>query len=79
MDTFVPEDVVNLKVGKTLGKLSSDAAPGPAGLRNNHIKMWMGAFARDTTDEAIEHFEDLITDMANDWLPPYFMQAMQGA
>jgi len=41
--------------------------------------MWMGAFASYTADEAIEHLEDLIMDMANDKLPPWFMHAMQGA
>jgi len=78
MYTFVLVEAVTLKLGKILGKLSNDAAPGPTRLRNNHVNMWMGAFAPDTTDEAIEHLEDLITDMANDKLPPWFMHAMHG-
>jgi hypothetical protein len=41
--------------------------------------MWMGVFAPATTDTAIENLEDQITNMANDKLPPWFMQAMQGA
>ena len=77
--TFVPEEDVVLKVDKILGKLSNEAAPGLAGLRNTHIKMWMGAFAPASADTAIQHLEDFITDMANDKLPPWFMQAMQGA
>jgi hypothetical protein len=36
---FIPEEEVELKVDKILGKLSNDAAPGPAGLRNAHVKM----------------------------------------
>jgi hypothetical protein len=68
-----------LKVEKIVGKLINDAAPIPAGLRTIHMKIWMGAFAPDTVDEAIEHLEDMITDMANDRLPPWLMQAMQGA
>jgi hypothetical protein len=79
MYIFVPEEAVTLKAGKMLGKLGNDAALRPTGHRNNHMKMWMGAFAPNTTDEAIEHLEDLITDMANDRLPPWFMQAMQRA
>jgi hypothetical protein len=64
MYTFVPEAAVTLKVGKMLGKLSNDAVPGPSGLRNSHIEMWMRAFASDRVDEAIDHLEDLITNMA---------------
>ena len=39
----------------------------------------MGVFAPAIAETTIEHLEDLITDMANDRLPPWFMQAMQGA
>jgi hypothetical protein len=41
--------------------------------------MWMGAFAPVTVQVFVEHLEDLITNMANDRLPPWFMHAMQGA
>ena len=70
MYTFEPEEAINLKAEKILGKLSNNVAPRPAGVRNNLIKMWMGAFAPTTADEAIEHLEDLITDMTSDRLPP---------
>jgi hypothetical protein len=33
----------------------------------------MGVFAPTTTNMAIENLEDLITNMANDKLPPWFM------
>jgi len=46
--TFVPEELVVLKVEKILGKLKNDAALGPTGLRNSHVRMWMGAFAPAT-------------------------------
>ena len=79
MYTFVLEEEVVLKVDKILGNLSNDAAHRPAGLRNTHLKMWMGAFAPALADTAIQNLEDFITDMANDMLPPWFMQAMQAA
>jgi hypothetical protein len=79
MYTFVPEELVELKVEKILEKLKSDAAPGPTGLRNNQLRMWMGAFAPATMESAIERLDDLITNMANDRLPSWFMQAMQRA
>ena len=79
MYTYVPEEEVALKVDTLLGKLSNDAAPGPAGLRNTHLKMWMRAFAPEAAETAIGHLEDFITDMANDKMPPWFMQAMHGA
>jgi hypothetical protein len=66
MFTFVPEEEVQLKVGKILGKLKNEAAPWPCGLRNNHVRMWMGVFAPAPTDTTIENLEDLRTDMAND-------------
>jgi hypothetical protein len=79
MYTFVPDEEVHLKVGKILGKLKYEAALGPCGLRSNHDRMRMGVFAPGTTDTSIENLEDLITKMANDKLPPWFMQVMQGA
>jgi hypothetical protein len=77
--TYVSEEEVERQVDKFLGQLSNDAAPGPAGLRNTHLKMWMGPFASKAAETAIGHLEDFITDMANDKMPPWFMQAMQGA
>jgi hypothetical protein len=77
--TYVPEEEAEPKVGKFLGKLNNDAAPGPAGMRNTHLKMLMGAFAPRAAETAIGHLENFITDMANDKRPPWFMQAMQGA
>jgi hypothetical protein len=41
--------------------------------------MWMGAFAPGTAETSIEYLEDLITNMANDSLPPWFMHTIQGA
>ena len=38
---------------------------GPTGLRNNHINMWMGAFASELANIAIEQLEDFIINMAN--------------
>ena len=71
--TYVPEEEVKLRVGKLLGKLNNDAASGPAGLRNTHLKMWMGAFTLEVAETAIEHLEKFITDMGNDKMPPWFM------
>ena len=74
-----PEEEVDLKVGNILPKLDMYAAPGPSGLRNGHIRIWAGAFAPPSADEAIEWLEKLLTDMANDRLPGWFMQAIQAA
>jgi hypothetical protein len=67
---FVPEDEKQPKSREILRKLSNKATTGPTGLRNIHIKMWMGAFESKSVDNAIEHMDDLITDMANSILPP---------
>ncbi len=56
-----------------------NAAPGPSGLRNGHIRIWAGVFAPPSADEAIEWLEKLLTDMANDKMPGWFMQAIQAA
>ncbi len=37
---YRPEEEVELKVGNILHKLDMNAAPGPVGLRNAHIRMW---------------------------------------
>ena len=74
--TFLPEEEVELKVDKILGKLNNEASPRPAGLRNTHVEMWMGAFAPASAETTIQYLENFITDMANDKLPPWFMQAM---
>ena len=76
---FVPEEEVVLKVDKNLGKLNNEAAQGPTGLRNTHVGMCMGAFASRAMETSIEHREDMITDMANDMLPLWFMHDIQGA
>ena len=49
-----PEEEVEVKVEKILPKLDMNAAPGPAGLRNGHIRIWAGVFPPLSTDEAIE-------------------------
>jgi len=36
-------------------------------------------FAPETSDEAVEHLETLLSDMANDTMPGWFMQATQAA
>ncbi len=45
------------------------AAPGPSGLRNDHLGIWAGVFAPEAAEEAVEHLELLINDMANDKMP----------
>ena len=37
-----PEEKVDLKVGNILPKSDMNAAPGPSGLRNDHIRIWAG-------------------------------------
>jgi len=74
-----PEEEVDMKVGNILPKLDMNAAPGPSGLRNGHIKIWAGAFAPPSADEAIDWLEKLLTNMANDMLPGWFMQAIEAA
>jgi hypothetical protein len=64
-----PDEEVELKVGNILPKLDMNAAPGPSGLRNGHIRIWAGVFVPPSADEAIEWLEKLLTDMANDRLP----------
>ena len=62
---------------KIIPKLDVHAAPGPSGLRNNHLRIWAGVFAPESADEAVEHMETLITDMANDKLQAWFMRTTQ--
>jgi hypothetical protein len=76
---YQAEEELQLKVEKILPKLDAYAAPGPSGLRNSHLRIWTGVFAPESTDEAVEHLETLISDMANDKLPPWFMHATQSA
>ena len=64
-----PEEEVEVRVEKVLPKLDMNAAPGPAGLRNGHIRTWARAFAPPAAAEAIEWLEKLLTNMANDRLP----------
>ncbi len=56
-----------------------NAAPGSSGLRNAHLRMWTGVFAPPSADEAVEHLEALLSDMANDKMPAWFMQEVQPA
>jgi hypothetical protein len=74
-----PEEEVELKVGNILPKLDMNAAPGPSGLRNGHIKIWAGVFAPPSTDKVVEWFEKLLTGMANDMLPGWFIHAIHAA
>ena len=53
-----PEEEVELKVGNILPKLDMNAAPGPSGLRNTHLRLWTGVFAPPAADEAIQHLEE---------------------
>jgi len=71
----VPEEKLRVKVDKILPKRDVYAAPGPGGLRNAHLRMWTGVFASETADEAVEHLETLLSDMANDKMPGWFMHA----
>jgi hypothetical protein len=73
------EEEVDLKVGNILPKLDMNAAPGPSRLRNGRVRIWAGAFAPTSADEVIEWQEKLLTDMANDKLPGWFMQDVQSA
>jgi hypothetical protein len=41
--------------------------------------MWTGAFAPVSAKTAVENLGKLVSDMANDKFPPWFMQVMQGA
>ncbi len=74
-----PEEEVEVRVDKILPKLDMNAAQGPARLRNGHIRIWAGVFASPSADEAIEWLEKLRTDMANDRIPAWSMQAIQAA
>jgi len=76
---FQTKEEVELKVGKILPKLDMIVAPGPSLLRNTHLRLWTGVFAPPATDEAIQHLEELLSNMANDKLPGWFMQAVNSA
>jgi len=80
-DTYAyqPDEELQLKLDKILCKLDWITAPGPSGLRNGHLRMWTGAFAPVSAEAAVENMEKLVSDMANDKLPPWFMQVIQGA
>ena len=41
--------------------------------------MWTSVYAPPSADEAVEHLELLITDMAIDKTSPWFMQTVRGA
>ncbi len=75
----MPKEDVKLNVANILPNLDINAAPGPSGLRNAHLRSWTGVFAPASADAAIEHLEALLTDMANDMMPGWFMQAVQSA
>jgi hypothetical protein len=68
-----------MKLEKIVLKLDVHAAPGPSGLRNGHLRIWARVFALGAAEEAVEHLELLINDMANDKLPAWFMRATQDA
>ncbi len=70
---------MKLKVEKILPKLDVNAAPGPTGLRNGHVRIRAGDFAPPSADEAIEWQEKLLSDMANGRLSAWFMHAIQAA
>jgi hypothetical protein len=74
-----PEEEVELKVGNILPKLDVNAAPGPTGLRNGHLRIWAGVYAPPAADEAMEWLGKLLTDMANNKLPGWYMHAIQAA
>ena len=60
------EEELRVKVDKILPKLDVYVALGPGGLRNAHLRMWTVVFAPETSDEAVEHLETLLSDMANE-------------
>ena len=62
-----------------LPKLDVNAAHGPSGLRNGHLRVWTGVLAPKSVDEAVERLETLISDMANDKMSAWFMRATQAA
>ena len=70
---------MEVRVEKILPKLDMNATPGPAGLRNGHIRIWAGVFAPPSAYEAIEWLEKLLTDMANDMMLAWCMHAIQAA
>jgi len=77
--TWMHEEELKVKVDKIFFKLDVHAVPGPGGLRNAHIRMWTGVFAPETADEAVEHLELLLSDMANDKMSGWFLQATHAA
>ncbi len=76
---FKPEEEVELKIGNILPKLDMHAVPRPSSLRNAHIRLWTGVYAPPSADEAVGWMDMLLTDMANDRLPAWFMHAVQAA
>ena len=43
------------------------------------MRIWARVFAPKSADEAVDHLEILISDMANDKLPSWLMQATQSS
>jgi hypothetical protein len=76
---YMPEEDLQVKVDKIFPKLNVNATPGPRGLRNAHLRMWTRVFAPESADEAVEHLEVVLGDMADDKMPPWYMQATQAA
>ena len=48
---YAPERELELKAEQILSKLDWNAAPGPSGLRNGHLRMWVGAFAPPAAEQ----------------------------
>ncbi len=76
---FVADEELAVLVDKILPKLDLDAAPGPTEFWNGYLRLWTGVFAPTSAEEATDHRESLISDMANDKALGWFMQAMQAA
>jgi hypothetical protein len=72
---FQPKEELQQKLDKILSKLDVYAAPRPSRLRNGHLRIWAGVFAPEATDEAVEHLETLISEMANDKLTAWLMRS----
>jgi hypothetical protein len=66
---LIPEEKLQVSVDRILPKLDLNAAPWPTGFWSGYLCLWTGAFAPTSAEDATEHLELLISDIANDKLP----------
>ena len=77
--SYQTTEEVQVDISGIIAKLDPNAACGPSGLRNTHMRALQGIFAPSSAARALELMNGLATDMVNDRLDPWFMRALQAS